>query len=99
MTLCACFCNCQSCVVKERKALKEKIENQCKSFDGKGKLTVDDLYNVIKVQVRLFLNNYDHIYSLSIQMKVDVSKDEIRKAIVDLPMDKNYKISCQVQIK
>ena len=62
MTLCACFCNCQSCVVKERKALKEKIENQCKSFDGKGKLTVDDLYNVIKVQVRLFLINYDHIY-------------------------------------
>ena len=40
--------------MKERKALKEKIENQCKSFDGKGKLTVDDLYNVIKVQVSGF---------------------------------------------
>lgn len=26
-------------------------------------------------------------------MKVDVTKDDIRKAIVDLPMDKNYKIS------
>ena len=37
--------------MKERKALRDKIENQCKSFDGKGKLTVDDLYNVIKVQV------------------------------------------------
>ena len=34
--------------------------------------------------------------TMSIQMKVDVSKDDIRKAIVDLPMDKNYKISCQV---
>ena len=42
----------QSCIVKERKALREKIENQCKSFDGKGKLTVDDLYNVLKIQVR-----------------------------------------------
>ena len=30
-------------------------------------------------------------------MKVDVSKDDIRKSIVDLPMDKNYKISCQVE--
>ena len=32
-------------------------------------------------------------------MKVDVSKDDIRKSIVDLPMDKNYKISCQVKKK
>ena len=31
-------------------------------------------------------------------MKVDVSKDDIRKSIVDLPMDKNYKISCQVWV-
>ena len=38
-------------------------------------------------------------FTMSMQMKVDVSKDDIRKAIVDLPMDKNYKISCQVQIK
>ena len=28
-------------------------------------------------------------------MKVDVSKDDIRRAVVDLPMDKNYKISIQ----
>jgi len=61
---------------KDRKVLREKIETQCKSFEGKGKLTVDDLYGVIKLQ-----------------MKVDVTKDDIRKAIVDLPMDKNYKIS------
>ena len=40
------------------------------------------------------LNN--NTCTMSIQMKVDVSKDDIRKAIVDLPMDKNYKISCQV---
>ena len=29
----------------------KKIANQCATFDGKGKLTVDDLYSVIKVQV------------------------------------------------
>ena len=28
-----------------------KIETQCKDFNGKGKLTVDDLYSVIKLQV------------------------------------------------
>ena len=30
-----------------------KVENNCVSFDrnGKGKLTVDDLYNVVKCQV------------------------------------------------
>ena len=43
--------NCSDKSDKDRKALKEKIENQCKTFDGKGKLTVDDLYSVIKVQV------------------------------------------------
>ena len=36
---------------KEKKELLRKIETQCKSFDGKGKLTVDDFYSVIKVQV------------------------------------------------
>ena len=83
--------------VKERKALREKIENQCKSFDGKGKLTVDDLYNVLKVQVRFLLFSFFSLHYIEIQMKVDVSKDDIRKSIVDLPMDKNYKISCQVK--
>ena len=37
----------------------KKIANQCATFDGKGKLTVDDLYSVIKVQVNglLFVCN------------------------------------------
>ena len=43
--------NCSDKSEKDRKALREKIETQCRSFDGKGKLTVDDLYSVIKVQV------------------------------------------------
>ena len=29
------------------------------------------------------------------QMKMDLTKDDIRKIVVDLPMDKNYKISVQ----
>ena len=32
--------------------MMKKIANQCATFDGKGKLTVDDLYSVIKVQVK-----------------------------------------------
>ena len=48
--------NCSDKSDKDRKALKEKIENQCKTFDGKGKLTVDDLYSVIKVQVHSATN-------------------------------------------
>jgi hypothetical protein len=33
--------------------LLRKVENNCTSFDreGKGKLTVDDLYTVVKCQV------------------------------------------------
>ena len=38
---------------KEKKELRKKVETQCKSFDGKGKLTVDDYYSVLKVQVTL----------------------------------------------
>ena len=102
--------------------VRGKIETQCKDFNGKGKLTVDDLYSVIKLQVWIntpslahrtkinFLHDYIsnsprqwqfcsdpyyYIFAYFCQMKVDVSKDEIRKAIVDLPMDKNYKISSQ----
>merc|ERR1712098_966888 len=63
---------------KEKKELRKKVETQCKSFDGKGKLTVDDYYSVLKVQC-----------------KVDVTKNDIRKVVADLPMDKNYKISIQ----
>ena len=36
---------------KEKKALLKKIESQCQTFNGKGKLTLDDFYSVIKVQV------------------------------------------------
>ena len=36
---------------KEKKEILRKAETQCKSFDGKGKLTVDDYYSVLKVQV------------------------------------------------
>ena len=40
----------------------KKIANQCATFDGKGKLTVDDLYSVIKVQVRdYFLSSWQSI--------------------------------------
>merc|ERR1711997_411915 len=63
---------------QEKSELRTKAENQCKTFNGKGKLTVDDLYSVLKVQ-----------------MKMDLTKDDIRKIVVDLPMDKNYKISVQ----
>ena len=37
---------------KEKKELFKKVETRLKSFDGKGKLTVDDFYSVLKVQVR-----------------------------------------------
>lgn len=62
----------------EKKELMKKVENNCRSFDKsqKGKLTVDDLYNVVKCQVH-----------------VDCTKNDIRKLVADLPMDKNYKIS------
>ena len=33
--------------------------------------------------------------NMIIQMKMDLTKDDIRKIVVDLPMDKNYKISVQ----
>ena len=36
----------------------KKIANQCATFDGKGKLTVDDLYSVIKVQVPFLIATY-----------------------------------------
>ena len=35
----------------EKSELRTKAETQCKTFNGKGKLTVDDLYSVLKVQV------------------------------------------------
>ena len=42
---------CSSKTDKEKAELRTKAETQCKTFNGKGKLTVDDLYSVLKVQV------------------------------------------------
>lgn len=64
----------------DKKTLALQIESACKRFDHKrkGKLSVDEYYNVIKVQ-----------------QKVDITKDEIRRLVADLHMDKEYKISIQ----
>jgi len=58
----------------EKKEMLKKIESQLLS-NGKEKLTVDEYYNVLKVQ-----------------FKVDCTKNDIRKVVADLPMDKHYKI-------
>ena len=42
---------CPNKTDQEKSELRIKAENQCKTFNGKGKLTVDDLYSVLKVQV------------------------------------------------
>ena len=65
----------------EKRTLAAKIEQSCYKFDhaGKGTLTVDEYYNVIKLQ-----------------NKVEVSKDEIRRLVADLKMDKNFKIAIKV---
>ena len=44
----------------------KKIANQCATFDGKGKLTVDDLYSVIKVQVRVFKSKAVYIFHIMV---------------------------------
>ena len=59
------------------KDMIKKIANQCATFDGKGKLTVDDLYSVIKVQVKvcIFVSTRcspQHIVKISIQNHTDV---------------------------
>jgi len=57
--------------------LAAKIEASCKKFNNnKGRLSVDEFYNVIKLQ-----------------NGVEVSKDEIRRLVADLDMDRDYKIS------
>ena len=87
-----------------------------KRFDkkGKGRLTVDDYYNVIKVCLKQN-NRFFHILSfyvpkklhhndtvsnctsfIKVQNKVDTSKDEIRKLVADLEMDKEYRVSIKV---
>ena len=42
---------CSNKTDQEKAELRSKAETQCKTFNGKGKLTVDDLYSVLKVQV------------------------------------------------
>merc|ERR1712008_295062 len=43
----------------DKKEAIKKIATQCSSFDGKGKLTVDDLYSVIKVQCKVDVTKTD----------------------------------------
>ncbi len=70
----------RSLTEEEKKALVSKIESSMKRFNNnRGSLTVDEFYNVIKLQ-----------------HGVDVSKDEIRRLVADLDMDKHYKISIKV---
>ena len=65
------------------KCTDPKIEASCKKFNNnKGRLSVDEFYNVIKLQ-----------------NGVEVSKDEIRRLVADLDMDKGYKISIKVRVK
>lgn len=66
---------------KEKKDAIAKIEAACKRFDQSktGRLTVDDFYNVIKVQ-----------------QKFECSKDDIRRMVEDLDMDKKYTVSISV---
>ena len=47
----------------------KKIANQCATFDGKGKLTVDDLYSVIKVQVRVYKSKAVYIFHIMVMIK------------------------------
>ena len=47
----------------------KKIANQCATFDGKGKLTVDDLYSVIKVQVRVYKSKAVYISHIMVTIK------------------------------
>lgn len=46
---------CASKTDQEKTELRTKAETQCKTFNGKGKLTVDDLYSVLKVQVLIMI--------------------------------------------
>lgn len=67
---------------EETKSLAIKIESSCRKFNNnKGWLSIDEYYNVIKLQ-----------------NGVDVSKDEIRRLVADLDMNKDFKISIKVNI-
>ena len=65
---------------EEKKHLAAKIEDSCRKFNNnRGRLSVDEFYNVIKLQ-----------------NGVEVSKDEIRRLVADLDMDRAFKISIKV---
>lgn len=67
---------------EDKKALAIKIESSCRKFNNnKGWLSIDEYYNVIKLQ-----------------NGVDVSKDEIRRLVADLDMNKDFKISIKVTL-
>ena len=75
-----CYCRKGSLGKEEKVQLAAKIEASCKKFNNnKGRLSVDEFYNVIKLQ-----------------NGVEVSKDEIRRLVADLDMDRDYKISIKV---
>ena len=58
------------------------METSCNRFDkrGRGRLTVEEYYNVLKLQ-----------------NKLDTSKDEIKKLVEDLDMDKDGQIKIKVR--
>jgi hypothetical protein len=67
---------------EEKVKLAQQIESSMKKFNNNnGRLSVDDYFNVIKLQ-----------------NGIEVSKDEIRRLVADLDMDRNYKISIKVTI-
>merc|ERR1712059_46629 len=80
-----------------KKDTVKKILAQCVSFDGKGKLTVDDLYNVVKVPCKVDVTKtdirkvvadlpMDKNYKVSIE---DFCKTPILSDNVFVSMDKN----------
>jgi len=80
---------------KERAAAKEKIENSCRRFDkrGKGKLTVEEFYNVIKLQnhvdtskedIRKLAEDLDVDRDGKINIKVEISQSSYSLLPVDI---------------
>ena len=67
---------------EEKRALALKIEASCKRFNNN--------------QGRLSVDEYYNVIKL--QNGVEVSKDEIRRLVADLEMDKQFKISIKVSL-
>ena len=66
----------------DKKQLAAKIEASCKRLNHGRGLSIDEYYNVIKLQ-----------------NGVEVSKDEIRRLVADLFMDKDFNVSIKVTKK